>query len=271
VIDQVGDDSFWSKLSPAKKSALSITGFKPTAQKSEIMSKIAEELGDSPNAKSAIGFVSDYLDDLGEKYKGGLDIVRSNKIKGDIDGVINYGRRVQDLPEKQQALSTLRNYIRDRIEEHIDVLDGIVGSSKVSKLKEANKVYGAASQIEGIAFDRVQRESGNRFFSLGDRITGAAGSGVGALGGFASGGDLESTIKGAAIGGGAALAGRISRRYGPGIAAKGFDVAGKMGGAALVPPVAASAASKVFARDRVEEDDTVSRLTREKLKKLRRE
>src|SRR5690606_36904409 len=135
----------------------------------------------------------------------------------------------------------LRNYIRDRIEGHIGVLDDIVGGDDVKRLRDANKFFGSASEIEGIAFDRVQRESANRFFSLGDKLLGNAGLVGGATYGAVSGNDpVESTLKAAAFGLGARMAGRFARQYGPQASAKALDVASRATGLSQAPGVASS-------------------------------
>lgn len=260
VVDRIGTPSFWNKLDPAKKSALSMSGFRPAAQKGEILQNISESIGDSPNRRTALSYIQGYMDDLIEKYGDDLDIVTANKIKGSIDDSINYGRRAQDLPEKQEALFALRNYIRDRVEEHIGVLDDIIDTKQVQKLKDANKLFGNASEIENIAFDRVQRESANRFFSLGDRLVGAAGMGGGAASGAIMGGDLESTLKGAAVGSLGAMGSRIARRYGPGVAAKTLSKTSKQTGLAKAPSMVASGLNKTLTEN--EEPENKPRLKR---------
>ena len=245
VLEEAGDPTTWVKVPPAQKSALAMTGFKPAAQKAEIVSSIEKTLGDSPNKKAAMAFINEYLDDLGAKYGNDLDVVASNKIKGDIDKAINYSKRAQDLPEKQEALLVLRNHIRDQIESHIDALDNILGSSKVKELRAANKVFGAASEIENIAFDRMQRESANNLFSLNDRIFGAATTAGGAVTGAALGGDAESAAKGAAIGLVGMAGSRAARRIGTAGAAKALDAVAKRPGMAGAPAAVASIASKV--------------------------
>ncbi len=244
VMKKVGQPETWQNLDPAKKSALAMTGFKPGAQKKEILEAIESTLGDSPNKKAAISFISEYVDDLSTKYGNDVDLVHSNAIKGKLDDSINYSKRAQDLPEKQEAMFALRNFIRDRIEDHIGVLDNIVGGDEVKRLRDANKLFGSASEINTIAFDRVQREQANRFFSLGDRITGGAGMAGGAVGGAVLGGDVESAIKGAALGLGGAGLSKAARTFGAGGVARVADSLSKRTGAVAVPGAVASSMSR---------------------------
>ena len=248
VMDEIKDPKTWDGLSREKQLELTLSGFKPRMQKADLMAVIQEKLGDSPNKKTAIRYAEEYLDDLATKYGDDVDVVRSNQIKGDIDGAINYGKRAQDLPEKEQALSVIRDHIRDQIEKHIGVLDDVLGgNNQVAALRAANKEYGIASQLHSISNDRMLRDRANQWLSLTDKIAGSAGAATGGISGALMGGDVESALKGAALGAGMGVGSRMARRYGPHVIAKGLDGLSKGKAIATVPAVLAGAAAKGIA------------------------
>jgi hypothetical protein len=66
----------------------------------------------------------------------------------------------------------------------------------INELRQANKEYGQLATAERVAKDKIARESANRFFSLGDRLTGGAGAAIGA----STGNTPEERIKNGLIG-----------------------------------------------------------------------
>lgn len=194
-------------------------GFRPKSDSAEILGKVQSELGDSVGAKAATQKVAGYLEELTGKYGDDVDIRKANDIIGKIDEQINYSRRSQDLPEVQQAFLAARRFIRERVNNQVKALDRALGSADSARLKQLNSDYRNASDVVGMAQDRALRENANQMFSLTDKIAAVGGGGAGAVTGAMQGGDLETTLKGAALGAGAGLVNRVGRTRGAGLIA----------------------------------------------------
>lgn len=222
-------------------------GFNPSRDKDAILNSIDEALGNSAGKESAKKEIESYLNQLtkdhGDKL---LDPKTANDIKSAIDREINYARNpLTKKPVSEKAYSALREYLSDRIDEHIkDVGKALKKPNLSKKLAEANKDYGFSKQLQNMAEDKVNRESSNRIFGLTDTIAGGAGAGAGALvgQGLGDGKTSEGALVGGLLG---ALANKTGRTYGPAILSRSADIAspilkhsaepiGKLGG--LISP-----------------------------------
>ena len=200
-----------SILSADQRSNLMLSGFKPVGQKKEIMEAIGKKLGADPNAASTMSFIDNYLDNVSEAFGQNVDITDAHVIKQVLQEQINWGKVAQDLPAKEKAYKALRKFVSDKIDDHFALLDKYLGGKRVKELKDANKIFSLATTIEEMSLDKVARESGNRFLSLGDRLAGTAGAGAGAV---------TSGIGGAVAGAGVSLLSKAARKYGSPIATK---------------------------------------------------
>lgn len=200
---------------------MSDVGFNPVRDKKAILKQATDDLGDAEGAKGAVSRLETYLDDLGEKYGNQtLDPKRATDIKGEMDKVINYSRNpLQKNPVSEQAFSSARNSVRERVAKDVDALGAATGDQDLAgKLSEANKDYGYSSQLNKIAKDREARENANRIFGLTDTIAGGAGGVAGALLGGAASGDTKHGGEGALAGMLAmGLLNKTGRKYGPGL------------------------------------------------------
>lgn len=146
------------------------------------------------------------------------DVRNVNDAIGDIDDLINYSKRANELPAVQQGYTKIRNELRKIVNKHVDEVADSLGDSKLGeKLRSANKEYQNATQINKISSDRVLREEANRFLSPSDYGV----AGIGSLSGSLLGG-----VQGAALGAGAGLLNKGARLYGNPLLAKGAVTAG---------------------------------------------
>lgn len=199
------------------------SGFNPIRDKDEILSSVAEKLGDAEGAKRIVSRVDEYLTDLGLKYGDNvLDPKTANGIKGQVDDVINYSRNpLSKEPNAEKAFLSVRRNLEKKIAGDIDFLGNQLGSSNLSKsLREANKEYGYSTTIRNIARDKVNRESANQLFSLTDTIAGGAATTAGAI----SGGTPEAILYGL----GGIAANKAAKKFGPGLLSKGSGAGARM-------------------------------------------
>jgi len=145
------------------------------------------------------------LDDLIQdpSFKSG-DIRGMNDFVREIDNMIDYSKRANEMKSVQQGYLSIKNKVRSLINK-------IAEDTGSPELKDLNKRYSNLIQINKIANDRVAREASNRAFGLTDTIAGSGGVGVGLL----SGETPEDKIKNAIIYGGLLGGGnKLMRSYG---------------------------------------------------------
>ncbi len=128
----------------------------------------------SPGNTEAKAKVLSALDDVAAM---GDDIELPDLIEArmGIDDQINYAKKMGDLPIVQQQLKTLRDSIHKAIQQRVRAVGVVVKDKKlIENLRTANKEYGHLATAEKTAVDRISRTEANNFFSLGDKIVGAA-------------------------------------------------------------------------------------------------
>lgn len=195
VIDSLTGESI-RKINETKR-------FDPAVDAPEIQRIIAEKFGKKIDGKKVISRVDDILEDI--KLRGN-SLTDAQELKREIDGKINYAKQTQDLPEIQQALIDIRNYIQTKTNSYVDVVSDAIKFEEGKKLKELNKRYASIAEISEMATDKASRNNANRMFSPTDYLSGAAG--------YATLGP-----KGVAL----AVGNKIARERGPGILASGGD------------------------------------------------
>ncbi len=155
------------------------------------------------------------------KFQSGeenMGIQSANDMRLKVKELINWKRLpTDDIPPKERYYRALYDELKGGLEGQTDEVASMVGKS--SDYRGLKSEYGGSKTIEKIATDRALREKANRFFSPSDYLSG----GLGAAGGFASGGDIESKLKNAAVGASIGLANKAARSYGPGLQATGYD------------------------------------------------
>ncbi len=210
------------KLSP--ESAQKLGGakrFNPVNDLPEIQQILADKYGKQLGGKQIMAKVQSVLDDFSGRSDSLSDALA---LKGELDDMINYARKSQDLPGYQKALIDVRNFIRDKTNKYAEDVADVVGLPEAKNLKALNKTYGNVSKIEDIASDRVQRESANRTFGLTDYLA------AGAIGGASGMSGQNSTPESLLYAGMGALGNKAMRRYGPGVISRGAELGGGLAG-----------------------------------------
>jgi len=219
--DAVNNPKFLEKITPEIKQSLEKSAFNPVQFADEFESALQSEYKGTAGFRKALPQVQSVLSDIKE-IGPDANILQLQKAKVDVDSLINYDKEFRDQPLAKQLLAKLRGKLSEKIDSRISALDNALGSDALAGLKEANKKYGMAAQLEGISSDRVLRENANRFFSPSDYMTSVGGAVVGA----ATGDGIENKIKNAAIGAGLGLANKGMRKYGTPLVSKALDKAG---------------------------------------------
>lgn len=236
VLEAITDSARIGKAPPSIVREIEESGFKPASQKEEILSFVDKFLKqEHPAARTkAMSQVQNILGDL-EQIGDNLTPQQQLKIKKSLDSLINYDKDIRDLPATQQAVKKVRDFVADKINKQVELIDNVWPSPQAAQLKALNKQYGNIMEIGSIAEDRALRDSANSFFGLRDTIVG---SGLGAIGGGAYGASQDGNIdfgriaKGAALGLGGALGAKAARTYGPALGVGIREGAGNLLGAA---------------------------------------
>lgn len=216
-----------AKLTPrsvnSKERALILkTALNPKDWSEELSAQFGKSLKGKAGGGAAMKAVQSTLDELAENGNQ-VNLLKVQEFKSDLDGLINYNKKFDDTPLKNEYLYKIRSFIDKKIKDRISALDKILGSDKLETLKEANHQYGVWSEVNRISQDRVNRESANRFASLTDTIAGVGGVGAGAVTGAMMKGDVEGALEGGALGAGLGVANHLARRYGNPVAVTGAN------------------------------------------------
>lgn len=172
------------------------------------------------------------------------DVRYLNDMIGEIDDMINYSKRANELPYVQQGYMQVRHLLRKSINDITEATGNMIGNKSLGdELKELNRRYGVMAEVSAMAKDRVARENANRMFSLTDTIAGVGGAAGGAVTGGLLQGDIEGGLKGAALGAGLGLLNKGARQYGNPILTTGLYKTGRM--LQSVPSPVTTAASKL--------------------------
>lgn len=202
-----------AKLSPkAVKAATGTPRFNPNTDVQEIKGLLKEQFGKKVGGKKVLAKMDDVLSDFSGRSDSLTDALA---LKGEIDGMINFSKTKSEMPLEQEALVTIRNYIRDKTNKYVESVAPSLGIK--SDIAALNKQYGNAQEVLKMAEDKVARESANRMFSLTDYLAGGVGGGA-----IASGAGILNPATAAAAGG-AAITNKLARKYGPGLISKGAE------------------------------------------------
>jgi hypothetical protein len=103
-----------------------------------------------------------------------MDAVDAWELQKDIGSAVNYGKKIQDLPESQQALETIRKRLSDKVK----AADPTIGKATLpeGEMAALQKQYHLLETAEGIAQNEAMRLQANQSLSLGDMAASAAGA-----------------------------------------------------------------------------------------------
>jgi hypothetical protein len=199
------------QLSPRQQAVLDSTKLNGTKIAGEARVAVLKAFKNSPGNTEAKAKVLAALDDVAAMGDD-IDLPDLIEARMGIDEQINYSRKVGDMPIVQQQLKTLRDSLHKAIQNRVRAVGVVVKDKKlIEELRTANKEYGHLATAEKTVIDRINRTDANNFFSLGDKIVGAA-AGAGDVTRAESPEDaVKSLLKGFVV----ATASKYGRTYGP--------------------------------------------------------
>lgn len=235
LAQKFGDPNFLNKLPKPQRLEAIKTNFRPKQMAQEFLDEATAKWTGKRGGQAALGRVQTEVDDL-MKNKGLLGIKEVHDFRIALDKAIKFEK---DEPV-QQGLKDFRNFLNKKIENRINFLDKVEGSTKTKALKAANEEYSNIAKINKFVANKVSAEKANNFFGLPDYII----AGGGLAGGLASGatGDdasVEKALSRGLIGLGAGLASRGARKLGAPLVMGGAEKLGGLlkGPAQLIPNI----------------------------------
>lgn len=158
-----------------------------------------------PGAESLSKRAQGMLDTL--KSRGQMTIQDAHALRKQVDKLINFSKRNDDLRGVEPQLHAIRNEINTAIQSVLNRFPGKQGD----QLKRLNSAYSKLAEAERIAEGGVARQAANQTFSLGDKV-------MATVGGLSSGG-LGAVVAG--------LGNKAARTYGRSAAARAMDFGSK--------------------------------------------
>ena len=221
------DELYTSVQSAIPKSeAVKAAGFRPMTDAKALVDSLTKELKGKVGSTTAINQLTTYLDEIAANGDD-IPVSRVREIRQEVDDLINYQKRVGDLPTVQQGLHKIRTFINKKLADQADVVSSLTDTVSADELKRLNKLSSNLAEIGTIARDRVARDAANQAFGLSEKIAMGAGGVGGTLAGIGGGG-IESAITGGASAIALGTIAKAIRTYGNAAVASATEVAAKM-------------------------------------------
>ncbi len=170
---KISDPEFYKNISQANKDMLKRTELSGSKLSEIAFKKINKNLInnlDDVEAKTRVQGILERLQAKGEN----IELTDLQEMKVNLDGLINYDKRLSDAPIVQQQMREVRRVLSKAINNRVEAISRASGGELGKKLKDSNKLYGQLSVASNAAKDRAQREIANNYFSLTDKIAGSA-------------------------------------------------------------------------------------------------
>lgn len=211
VLDTMTDPAV--QMDPETRLQIQASGFHPQAQADEMKALIFNKYKGTPGGTGAINKANQVIDEMAVN---GNQIAPDHAIelKGQIDSMINWGKKSQDLPLEQDALKDVRNYIQNKLNDQVSLIDGVLQTPQSAELVRLNKLYGNVSTISNIARDYTARASAHSAMGMTGGLMAAGGMAAGAHGGLTEGGIAAGAMWGAT---------KAAQKYGNSVMATGAD------------------------------------------------
>jgi hypothetical protein len=213
----------------------------PAKLADEFMSEFGAAQKGAPGGGARLKSVQAVVDDL-KSLPGDGGFTAVNKFRQALDDLVYaHDKTPGTLPETKQGLAALRSWLDQRVDGAISAVDRATKGRVSQDLPTLNRQYGLASEVSKISRDQALRQNANRFFSPTDYASAA----TGAVAGAATGDDLESKLRNAAVGASLGVANRAARRYGTPLVSQGLDKAGALLGKTPIGALGSSA-NRIF-------------------------
>lgn len=126
----------------------------------DIRPYIESQMLGMPESEAAIDKVMSYLEQLKKQYGvNSLNLVQSHEVKKKIQNHI-FNEKGLKNNIGAEAYGNLLNFINGRIFQSIDDLDQFLGSEKVDELRQLNKLFMQADEVEEITKKAAARSTG---------------------------------------------------------------------------------------------------------------
>jgi hypothetical protein len=216
VQQKLDDPKFLESIGPQKAEKLVALKDQGINIAVDLLEDVESSFAKKPGGANAVSFIEKTvaapLSEIGD------DVPSLLKFRGQVDDLINWSRRTQDMPVNQEALVMARRKIQNSINKRIEALDDIVGGKQMERLKELNKDYGLASTVKEITANRVNAKKANMMFGLPELLVG------GSYGAYSEGLTPEGLAKGLLAAGGL----KLGRTYGPALGARALGSPGRL-------------------------------------------
>jgi hypothetical protein len=212
--DALKDPAAIAGLSPEKIKRITDTSFDPKRMAQNFLDSFSAEMRGKAGGEQALRAVEAEVRNFASNPNGKVGILDVQDFKEGLDDIIfTADKNPSELTPVKNALKSFRDFLKDKIEDHLGAVDDAFGQKLGADLKALNREYGLAAKVNRTARDRLAGDLGNNFFSLTDKIAGIGGTVAGGVQGYEQGG-IEGAAKGAALGAGLGLASKVARSYG---------------------------------------------------------
>lgn len=197
--------------SPMRKMQLDESNINLDKLSQKFLYNIKQKYTGKAGGEKIINSIASELEQIG--MNGEVNLSKVKEIRSSIDELINYSKATQELKPIQEELMNLRGTLQDSVRKRLAAIDKISNTDLAKQFASENKLFSNFAEISKIAKDKLARESSNAAFGLRERISGGAGTAVGAYVGSSFG--PVGAAAGAAIGGSfGAITTKIGRKYG---------------------------------------------------------
>lgn len=207
--DNIVDDIY--NKSPMRKMQLDESNINLDKLSQKFLYNIKQKYTGKAGGEKIINSIASELEQIG--MNGEVNLSKVKEIRSSIDELINYSRATQELKPIQEELMNLRGTLQDSVRKRLAAIDKISSTDLAKQFSTENKLFSNFAEISKMAKDKLARESSNAAFGLRERISGGAGTAVGAYVGSSLG--PVGAAAGAAIGGSlGAITTKVGRKYG---------------------------------------------------------
>jgi hypothetical protein len=167
-------ESIAPKAAPVREAARPISAHEIAIELEPIIKKL--ETADGHSKTPGKGDLPKQLHTELETLRrnGKMTLEQANELRQEIDDSINFSKRRQDLPAYTNFLMDMRNALNTKLNAAINGLD-----KGHDALKLANRKFSDYAAAAGVLEKSIPRGLSNQSFSLGDKVAGTIGAGIG--------------------------------------------------------------------------------------------
>ena len=223
AVNEITNPKVLENASPQSLQRLQESQIPPDLLSHQFMMEEAKKLKGTSNADQILNKLNGEMKNL-------------SNVENDIPSLLKYRRSLDKTIKNwsregsggEESLKSLRNFVKDNIDQRINALDNIIGSDKIKSLRKLNKDFSLASDVNSILEDKISSEISNRHLGLIPAIVSTGGGVLGAGSAIAQGQDPATIAQRGLLGAASGYAFKKGRDYFPAIGAK------VLGGAAQV-------------------------------------